>query len=101
VQRLREEGLLPAEGEPDEQALVVAVHAFLARSPSALVAASLDDLAGEREPVNVPGVSVEQHRSWSRRMGRPLEALRGDPQVDEALAPLRERRGGPGSDGRG
>ena len=90
---LRREGLLPPEGEPDETALCAALHGFLARTPAALVAASLDDLAGEREPVNVPGASVERHPSWSRRMDRPLGALAADPRVAAALAPLVARRG--------
>lgn len=92
--RLRADGFLPAEGEPDLATLCVALHAFLAATPCALVAASLDDLAGEREPVNVPGVPVERHRSWSRRMARPLEALREDPGAQAPLAALRARRGG-------
>lgn len=91
--RLREEGLLTGEGEPSEAELCAAVHALLAAAPSVLVAASLDDLAGEREPVNVPGVPVERHRSWSRRMARSLEELRADPRVAEQLDALRDRRG--------
>jgi 4-alpha-glucanotransferase len=100
--RLRADGLLAPEGEPDAATLCAALHAFLAASPAALVAASLDDLAGETEPVNVPGVSVEQHRSWSRRMARALESLREDPRVAAALAPLAAARGcvGPHRPGR-
>lgn len=94
--RLRADGFLAGEGEPDPAELCTAVHAFLASTPSALVAASLDDLAGEAEPVNVPGVPVERHRSWSRRMTRTLEALRADPQAAAVLAALRARRGGSG-----
>jgi 4-alpha-glucanotransferase len=90
---LRRERLLPPEGEPDAPALCAAVHTLLARSPAALVAASLDDLAGETEPVNLPGVPVERHRSWSRRMRRSLEALRTDPGAAAGLAPLVELRG--------
>jgi len=87
--QLREEGLLPAgEGEPDAPTLCAAVHAFLARTPAPLAAASLDDLAGEREPVNLPGVPVERHRSWSRRMRATLDAIAADPTARRALAAL-------------
>lgn len=91
--RLRAEGLLPAHDESDPVRLVLAVHAFLSRTPAALVAASLDDLAGEAEPINVPGVPVDRHRSWSRRMRRTLAELRGDPVVQTILAALRARTG--------
>ncbi len=89
--RLREEGCLAAEGEPDAAALAGAFHAFLARTPAPLVAASLDDLAGETEPVNVPGVSVEQHRSWSRRMSVSLERLPETATAQAVLAALEVR----------
>ena len=80
---------MAGEGEPDAVALAGAFHCFLSRTPAPLVGVSLDDLAGETEPVNVPGVPVEQHRSWSRRMRVPLEAIPDTPAAKattEALA---------------
>jgi 4-alpha-glucanotransferase len=53
-----------------------------------LVAASLDDVAGEHERVNVPGVPLEQHPSWSRRMHRTIEELVSSGALARALAPL-------------
>jgi 4-alpha-glucanotransferase len=62
------------------------VSAFLCRTPAALAALSLDDLAGEREPVNIPGVPLETFPSWSRRMQRPLEEIAADPEIAVEIA---------------
>jgi 4-alpha-glucanotransferase len=70
-----------------------AVHDFLALTPSVLVGVALDDIAGEVDPVNVPGVGQEQHPSWTRRMSKTLERLREDPETEVALGgKLREVR---------
>ena len=47
--------------------LCVAIHAFVARAPSPLVLAQLDDLAGEREAVNLPGTDRERP-NWRRKL---------------------------------
>ncbi|MFT7679375.1 MAG: 4-alpha-glucanotransferase, partial [Planctomycetota bacterium] len=57
------------------------LHRFLAPCPAALLALCLDDVAGEREPINLPGISTARHRSWSRRMTRPLESFVLDREV--------------------
>jgi 4-alpha-glucanotransferase len=86
IERLRASGLLPAgSAEIDAVAFAVAMHAFLGRTPAPLVAASLDDLGGEREPVNVPGIPVAQHRSWSRRMRLTVEEIFDDPVARRIL----------------
>ena len=59
--------LLQAEGlvgeDPDEGELVVAMHAFLARTPSLLVAASPADAAGDPRQPNLPG-TVDEYPNW-------------------------------------
>jgi 4-alpha-glucanotransferase len=60
---------------PDAAGIVNAVHRFLCSTPAVLVGISLDDLAGEVEPVNLPGVSAEHFASWTRRMRTPLPEL--------------------------
>jgi 4-alpha-glucanotransferase len=83
VARLAEEGLAaPAAGAP-----VAGAYRFLSRTPAPLVAVALDDLAGEREPINLPGVPVDDHPSGSRRMDLSLERISTDP----ALMPERLR----------
>ena len=85
---LAEEGLLPAEAAhaadradiPHDAYLEVAeaVHRHLARAPSRLLAVRLEDLAGERLPVNVPGTSHE-HPNWQRKLPLSLDALAETP----------------------
>jgi len=93
VRRLRAEGLL-GPGDPGAAALTQAVSGFLARTPCPLAALSLDDVALESEPVNLPGVGPRRHASWIRRMRRDLESLAGDPLLRACCAALRRRRGG-------
>ena len=87
VATLQDEGDLPGAAQPvDDATLGSAVNAFLARTPARLTAISLDDLVGETEPLNLPGVSVQRHRSWSRRMQRTLEDIAADPRIRAELA---------------
>ncbi len=71
------------------QVILEAVHRFLGRTPSKVVAVMLDDLLGETEPINLPGVGPDKHASWSRKMTRTLEDALADPAVARAFQAVR------------
>jgi 4-alpha-glucanotransferase len=83
---LRDEGLLDP-GEPDGGATAVALHAFLARTPAMLVAATLEDALGVRRRPNVPGTTT-QRPNWSLPLPVPLEELAGDSRLRRLAAVL-------------
>jgi len=72
LERLRRLTDLPAEAAIDD--VVVAAHAGLARSPSVIKLATLDDLAVAVERPNVPGTTLERP-NWRIPLPLPLEEL--------------------------
>ena len=80
--------------EPDNPAPVVdAALAHIAATPSVLALASLEDLLGEEEQVNLPG-TVAVHPNWRRRITAPLGELLSQPQVAARCAMIDRARGG-------
>src|SRR5437867_13448102 len=75
-----------------------AIHAYLARTPSWMMLANLEDVLEEMAQVNVPG-TVIQYTNWSRKTSLSLEELRRDPklrQLASLLRAVRPPRGGYG-----
>ena len=86
LERLATDGVLPSPRAPgDPAALRGAIHDFLCRTPAALVGLALDDLAGEADAVNLPGVGPDRHPSWTRKMSLTIEEMRESEQVRAAL----------------
>ncbi|HEY2898116.1 MAG TPA: 4-alpha-glucanotransferase, partial [Gemmatimonadaceae bacterium] len=95
VERLVAEGALKSSDAeaPSNAELRGAVHRFLCSTPAALVGIYLEDLVGEREPVNLPGVASDLFQSWTRRLSHSLESIATDPDVAIAFPdPVRAGR---------
>ncbi|MFG1806041.1 4-alpha-glucanotransferase [Streptomyces sp. NPDC049040] len=73
-------GLLP-EGAADEEAVVRAVHRFLAATPARMVGVWLPDAVGDRRPQNLPG-TWDQYPNWRLPVADPD----GNPLALEQLA---------------
>lgn len=98
LQAIRTEGLLP-EGFSDDSAMGVdlpselnrAIHVYLARTPSWVMLANLDDLLGERAQANLPG-TLDSYPNWSLKSMVPVEDLRIHSRPQELAAELRAIR---------
>jgi 4-alpha-glucanotransferase len=89
-ERLARSGF-PADPE-DPTAWAAAVTGFLCDTRAVLVGIALDDLAGEAEPINLPGVSSRRHPSWTRRMQQTLDAIFASPHARAQLAAIPAER---------
>jgi (1->4)-alpha-D-glucan 1-alpha-D-glucosylmutase len=96
LQALERQGLLPdgvdaRSGAPPEEALMAAVHRYLARTPAALFSVQLEDLLGEVEQVNVPG-TVAEHPNWRRKLALPVEDWSRHPGLGALAAAITAER---------
>ena len=79
LEQLQEESLLPAgtmagSVGPMDLDLAVAVHRFIARTPTRLLAARLEDLVGQRRPTNLPG-TIDSYPNWQLRLPLDLDEI--------------------------
>lgn len=95
VRALEREGLMPSSGgsaAPDLTAdLSEAIHRYLARSPSMLMLATLEDLLGEAKQINLPG-TLDSYPNWSHRSSHTLDEACREPRAERLAAVLRAER---------
>ena len=82
-----------AEVPPDApvEDVIVGVHRRLARAPSAVVGATLEDMLGVTQRPNMPG-TVAERPNWSLALPLRLDEVLGDPLVNAVAASMREGR---------
>jgi 4-alpha-glucanotransferase len=86
LRTLTEEGILSESRAPDDGAVLRgAIHEFLCRTPAVLVGLALDDLVGEVDAVNLPGVGPDRHPSWMRKISMTIEEMRMSVDVQKTL----------------
>ena len=69
----------------------IAAHGFAAAAPSQVMLIQADDLAGETEPLNVPGTDNERP-NWRRRLAVSVAALTTAPLAKAIIARVKAER---------
>ena len=92
---LRDQGLAPgvadSSAQPFTLELAHALHVYLARSKTALVALQIEDLLGMEDPVNVPGTHQE-YPNWQRKLTADLEDMVNRADFDRYFAEINRAR---------
>jgi (1->4)-alpha-D-glucan 1-alpha-D-glucosylmutase len=96
---LENQGLLP-EGISTEdpkttpemsEDLILAIHTYLARTPSRIFTVSIDDVTKEADQVNLPGTGGVHN--WLRKLSMDLDDLKDSAFMARMASMLREERG--------
>jgi glycogen debranching enzyme GlgX/4-alpha-glucanotransferase len=94
IAALVDAGLLatqPDEDAPAPDALAAAIYAFVARTPSLVALAQIDDLAGETIATNLPGTDRERP-NWRRRLSSDIDTVFSSTRARAIIAALKAER---------
>ena len=87
ISALKRESLLPNDMTEDlatapamTSDLCRAIHIYLARTPSCIVLANLEDGLGELSQTNLPG-TVDSHPNWTRKYTIPVDEIMCDERL--------------------
>ena len=72
-------------------ALAAAIYAFVARTPSVVALAQIDDLAGETIATNLPGTDRERP-NWRRRLSSDVDTVFSSTRARAIIAALKAER---------
>jgi 4-alpha-glucanotransferase len=92
VESLRRQHLL-AFGEFSFEDLRTAVHRYLGRTNALLALAQIEDVTGQRDPVNMP--SSPDYPNWRCRIATTLEQLNAEGALSAVIADLTSERRAP------
>ncbi len=84
-------GGLDPSATDDVTEIVIASNRYLANSPALIVMAQIDDILGERTPVNVPGTSTE-YPNWRRKLSADLDEIANDQRFHRLCTALSTTR---------
>ena len=80
LQALTDEALLSqeakdaySESDAIDEALIAAIYQYLARTQSMILIASLEDLLGQEQQINLPGTDRDLYPNWRRKLPLSLE----------------------------
>ena len=94
LRALERAGALAASTAPRRMTvdLMVAVHRFLARTPSLVMAVQLEDVFGQDAQVNLPSTTEDQYPNWRRKLAIPLESWASNRRFAALARMLRKER---------
>jgi len=94
LRALEHAGVLAASAAPRRMTvdLMVAVHRFLARTPSMVMAVQLEDVFGQDAQVNLPSTTENQYPNWRRKLAIPLESWAANRRFAALTRMLRKER---------
>ena len=84
-------GTLDAGEEGANEALLLAVHRYLALTPSTLLMLQLEDALLDVEQANLPG-TIDEHPNWRRRPSVDIDGFLADPSANALFEAMREAR---------
>ncbi|WP_348640559.1 4-alpha-glucanotransferase [Chelativorans sp. Marseille-P2723] len=68
-----------------------AIHRLVAKTPSRLAAAQMEDLLGVAGQANIPG-TVDQHPNWQRKLPVPIEELEASQMFGAVIEAIVQER---------